>query len=199
MQDTGGSCRREDPKPRPSRCLAKSDHPREKGPWAHSLDTSRVADGHWLRACDARVSSSSRSSAVKSPCGPNGSSGSRAAATGKPRARLLGGCPVLSGGPGLGVGGPLRLLLPGAGSPAMPAAGQFLKESRVVWRPQGRSVGQTARAPPRAAGSAATPPNPRANQLPSGGRGAMTHAERAAVLREEPSFPGWVRLLWTHC
>lgn len=61
---------------------------------------------------------------MKSPCGPNGSSGSMVAGAGKPRARLLGGCPLLGGGPGLGAGGPLRLLLPGVEVPAMPAAGQ---------------------------------------------------------------------------
>lgn len=97
------------------------------GEKAHSLDTSGAAFGHWLRACDARVSSSSRSSAVKSPCAPNGSSGSGGAAARKPRARLLGGCWVLDGGPGLGAGGPLRLLLPGAGIPAMPAASRYPK------------------------------------------------------------------------
>lgn len=123
-----------------------------KGPEAHSLDMSRPVVGHWLRACDARVSSSSRSSAVKSPWAPKGSSGSGAAAAGKPRARLLGGCPGLGGGPGLGAGGPLRLLLPGVGIPAMPAAGQSPKERSPA---SIQERGLTARAPPLA--SAAVP------------------------------------------
>lgn len=116
-----GSGRRGVPKPQPSRRSGEvCTTLRGKGSEAHSLDTSRGAAGHWLRACDARMSSSSRSSAVKSPCAPNGSSGSGAAATGKPRARLLGGCPILGSGPELGAGSPVRLLLPGAGVPAMP-------------------------------------------------------------------------------
>lgn len=91
---------------------------------------------------------------------------------------------MLSGGPATGVWGPLRLLLPGAGTPAMPAARQYLKESRAVWTPQGRRARQTARAPPRASGAGATPLSPRANQLPTGWRAAMTHirARRGALL-----------------
>lgn len=155
VQDSG---RRGVPKPQPSRVSGKVCTTLGKEPWAHSLDTSRAADGHWLRACDARVSSSSRSSAVKSSCGPNGSSGSRAAATGKPRARLLGGCPVLGSGPELGVGGPLRLLLPGAAVPAMPAAGKRLKGSSAAWLPQSRRTGQT---PARRRSPQALGPRPR--------------------------------------
>lgn len=162
---------------------------RGKGPEAHSLNTSRAAAGHWLRACDARVSSSSRSSAVKSPCAPNGSSGSGAAAAGKPRARLLGGCPVLGGGPGLGAGGPLRLLLPGAGVPAMPTTSQSPKAPSTAWSPRGRRAGPTARAPPLASAARATPPSSRPNELPAGGRGGMTQipARRRALPHACPS------------
>ena len=62
--------------PKPQSSSGSSEVCTTLGEKAHSLDTSGAAFGHWLRACDARVSSSSRSSAVKSPCAPNGSFGS---------------------------------------------------------------------------------------------------------------------------
>lgn len=92
--------------------------PPGEGP-QHSLDRSFATSGHWLRAWDARMSSSSRSSAVNSPCASNGSSGSREVVSGKPRARLLGGWLVPGGGPWWSAGGAPHLLLPGAGVPAM--------------------------------------------------------------------------------
>jgi hypothetical protein len=146
----------------------------EKGPHKHSQDRSRAAAGHWPRACDARMSSSSRSSAVNSPCAPNGSSGSGAEAAGKPRARLLVGYPVPGGGPGRGDGGPLRLLLPGAEIPAMPPFGP---KRRCKWSPSCKreaGAGSTARAPSLASASSAWSPTPQANQLLVGGRSLMT-------------------------
>lgn len=105
---------------------------------------------------------------------------------------MLGGCPVLGGGPGPGVGGPLRLLLPGVRVPDMPAASQSLKEPSAARSPRGRRTEQTDRAPPLTSGAGATPPRPRANQLPAGGRPGMTYirARRGALLS---AFLSWLR------
>lgn len=94
--------------------------PGERRPHKHSLDRFRAATGHWLRACDARMSSSSRSSAVNSACAPNGSSGSGTVVSETLRARLLGGFSKARDRPGRGAGPPLCFLwLFGAGVPAM--------------------------------------------------------------------------------
>lgn len=93
---------------------------RGKGPHRHSLDRFRGATGHWLRACDARMSSSSKSSAVNSACSPNGSSGSGIVVSEKLRARLLGGFSMDRDRPGKGSRPPLCFLwLFGTGVPAM--------------------------------------------------------------------------------
>lgn len=67
------------------------------------------------------------------------------------------------------------------------SAGQSPKAPSKAWSPRGRIAGPTARAPPLRSAARATPPSPRANRLPAGGRARMTESERVALLRPAPS------------
>lgn len=104
--------------------------------------------------------------------------------------------------------GPLARRMPGAGrrararcrGPAPPPAARRGGSSHACCRQVSEGIERglvaakpknwtNSRAPPLASGAGATPPSPRANQLPAGGRGAMTHirARRGAPRGTYPS------------
>lgn len=152
-------------------------HPR------HSLDRFRGTTGHWLRACDARMSSSSRSSAVNSACSPNGSSGSGTVVSEKLRARLLGGFSKDRDRPGKGCRPPLcSLWLFDAGVPAMSTfSPQHPRTPSTALSAESLRAGPTARAPPF--------PSVLASSQPAGQSAASYRAQMGDVYRAR-RYPG---------